>query len=69
LLAAAGNIKPSHLIDDRLAGYGAADEDETLVRLEGGARPDGSSRPSGPEARPSGPEARPSGLVRLAVTD
>lgn len=36
LLAAAGNIKPSHLLDDRLGGAGAASEDEALVRLDGG---------------------------------
>ena len=41
LLAAAGNVKPSHLIDDRLTGgvgAGAADEDEALVRLDGQRR-------------------------------
>jgi len=41
LLAAAGNVKPSHLIDDRLVGgvgAGAAEEDEALVRLDGQRR-------------------------------
>lgn len=35
LLAAAGNIKPSHLLDDRLATPAAADEDDALVQLTG----------------------------------
>jgi tRNA 2-thiocytidine biosynthesis protein TtcA len=71
LLAAAGNIKPSHLLDDRLKGEatGAVAEDEALVRLDGLVRgraaPGACDEPSGPEvvSRPSGPEvvSRPSG--------
>jgi tRNA 2-thiocytidine biosynthesis protein TtcA len=35
LLAAAGNIKASHLLDERVGGGAAAEEDEALVRLDG----------------------------------
>lgn len=63
LMAAAGNVKPSHLLDARLASVGAAEEDEALVQLGGlgGASADGPSGASADGLR----EASKDGLVRL----